>query len=102
MTSVLNEEEEATGFLPRILLGRKVSKNLSRHSLNPETTHPLLIVSEDKNQVRFLSERKQNVPFLPKRFSANTLVLGFPSSWVPRGRDLRAEKAVEINLLLLY
>lgn len=45
--------------------------------LDPETAHPNLIVSEDKKCVRF-TKRKQNVPDFPKRFTVNTVVLGFP------------------------
>ncbi|VCX31351.1 unnamed protein product [Gulo gulo] len=45
--------------------------------LDHETAHPNLIVSEDKKYVTF-SKRKQNVPPFPKRFTANTVVLGFP------------------------
>ncbi|XP_066243131.1 tripartite motif-containing protein 75-like [Saccopteryx leptura] len=45
--------------------------------LDPETAHPNLIVSEDKKCVRY-TKRKQNVPDFPKRFTVNTVVLGFP------------------------
>ncbi|XP_047575853.1 tripartite motif-containing protein 75-like [Lutra lutra] len=45
--------------------------------LDHETAHPNLIVSEDKKYVTF-SKRKQSVPHFPKRFIANTVVLGFP------------------------
>ncbi|XP_045654574.1 putative tripartite motif-containing protein 75 [Ursus americanus] len=45
--------------------------------LDAETAHPNLIVSEDKKYVTF-TKRKQNVPHFPKRFKANTVVLGFP------------------------
>nr|XP_035968017.1 putative tripartite motif-containing protein 75 [Halichoerus grypus] len=45
--------------------------------LDHETAHPNLIVSEDKKRVTF-TKRKQNVPHFPKRFTANTIVLGFP------------------------
>ncbi|XP_024424756.2 tripartite motif-containing protein 75-like [Desmodus rotundus] len=45
--------------------------------LDPETAHPNLIVSEDKKCVRY-TKRKQKVPDFPKRFTVNTVVLGFP------------------------
>ncbi|KAM7140957.1 tripartite motif-containing protein 75-like [Molossus nigricans] len=45
--------------------------------LDPETAHPHLIVSEDKKCVKY-TKRKQNVPDFPKRFTVNTVVLGFP------------------------
>lgn len=45
--------------------------------LDPETAHPNLIVSEDKKCVRY-TKRKQDVPEFPKRFTVNTVVLGFP------------------------
>uniref|UniRef100_G1PP41 Tripartite motif containing 75, pseudogene n=1 Tax=Myotis lucifugus TaxID=59463 RepID=G1PP41_MYOLU len=43
--------------------------------LDPETAH--LTVSEDKKCVRY-TKRMQDVPDFPKRFTVNTVVLGFP------------------------
>ncbi|XP_048186625.1 tripartite motif-containing protein 75-like [Perognathus longimembris pacificus] len=43
--------------------------------LDPETAHPNLVVSQDKKCVTF-SEKKQQVPNSPRRFKANTVVLG--------------------------
>lgn len=45
--------------------------------LDPETVHPNSIVSANKKCVRF-TKRKQNVPDFLKRFTVNTVVLGFP------------------------
>ncbi|XP_012879122.1 PREDICTED: putative tripartite motif-containing protein 75 [Dipodomys ordii] len=43
--------------------------------LDPETAHPNLIVSKDKKCVSF-SKKKQQVSNSPRRFKANTVVLG--------------------------
>ncbi|KAM4836867.1 tripartite motif-containing protein 75-like [Thomomys bottae] len=43
--------------------------------LDPETAHPNLVVSKDKKRVTF-SKKKQEISNSPKRFKANTVVLG--------------------------
>ncbi|EPQ04131.1 Tripartite motif-containing protein 75 [Myotis brandtii] len=45
--------------------------------LDPETAHPTLTVSEDKKCVQY-TKRMQAIPDFPKRFTVNTVVLGFP------------------------
>ncbi|KAM8764540.1 LOW QUALITY PROTEIN: tripartite motif-containing protein 75-like [Rhynchonycteris naso] len=44
-------------------------------TLDPETAHPHLLVSEDKKSVTFV-RKKQRVPWNPKRFMVDPVVLG--------------------------
>ncbi|XP_019684297.1 putative tripartite motif-containing protein 75 [Felis catus] len=69
---------EGCSFPPQYSALQKIIKKFGVDViLDPETAHPNLIVSEDKKDVRF-AKRKQNVPYFPKRFTTNTVVLGFP------------------------
>ncbi|XP_006896726.1 PREDICTED: E3 ubiquitin-protein ligase TRIM39-like [Elephantulus edwardii] len=72
---------------------RKIKKAFKRAvTLDPETAHPSLLISEDKKSVRFVMEKKIALPTL-RRFSTFPLVLrseGFDSGrhyWEVRVND---------------
>ncbi|CAM5092287.1 unnamed protein product, partial [Natator depressus] len=53
----------------------KVSKNAAMVSLDPDTAHPSLKVSENRRSVKWRG-LQQDVPDNPERFDSETCVLG--------------------------
>ncbi|EOA93041.1 Butyrophilin subfamily 1 member A1, partial [Anas platyrhynchos] len=44
-------------------------------TLDPDTAHPLLVLSQNKSSVRWETERQQ-LPYTPERFNTSCCVLG--------------------------
>ncbi|XP_012512455.1 PREDICTED: putative tripartite motif-containing protein 75 [Propithecus coquereli] len=69
---------EGCSFPPQYSALQRIIKRFKVDvTLDPDTAHPNLIVSEDKKCVRF-TKRKQKVRAFPRRFTVKPVVLGFP------------------------
>ncbi|XP_034159696.2 nuclear factor 7, brain-like [Pangasianodon hypophthalmus] len=55
---------------------KRISQYAANVTLDPDTAHPKLILSDDEKQVRHKRSTKQNLPDNPERFDASLYVLG--------------------------
>ncbi|XP_001498128.4 tripartite motif-containing protein 75-like [Equus caballus] len=68
--------KEGCSLPPQYSALRKIIQKFKEEvTLDPETAHPNLLVSEDKKAVTFV-RKKQRVPRNPKRFTVDPVVLG--------------------------
>lgn len=76
-------EKNFCNFPRQYFVLRKIIKRLTGDlSLDPETAHPNLVVSEDRKSVKFVEQRLRDLPETPKRFTIYPCVLatkGFTS-----------------------
>ncbi|XP_065510817.1 E3 ubiquitin-protein ligase TRIM39 [Caloenas nicobarica] len=82
--SVSIELEKTFGSFPwQYFTLRKITRRLlDEVTLDPDTAHPNLVLSEDRKSVRFVEVRPRNLPDTPRRFTIYPCVLaaqGFTS-----------------------
>ncbi|XP_060095212.1 E3 ubiquitin-protein ligase TRIM39-like [Heteronotia binoei] len=76
-------EKNFCNFPRQYFILRKIIKGLTGDfTLDPETAHPNLVLSEDRKSVKFVEQRLRDLPDSPRRFSVYPCVLateGFTS-----------------------
>ncbi|XP_026580241.1 E3 ubiquitin-protein ligase TRIM39-like [Pseudonaja textilis] len=76
-------EKNFYSFPRQYFVLRKIIKSLTGDlTLDPETAHPNLVISEDRKSVKFVEQRLRDLPDSPKRFTIYPCVLatvGFTS-----------------------
>ncbi|XP_074786631.1 E3 ubiquitin-protein ligase TRIM39-like [Athene noctua] len=76
--SIPIELEKNFGSFPRQYFTlRKITRRLiGEVTLDPDTAHPNLVLSEDRKSVRFVDVRPRDLPDTPRRFTIYPCVLG--------------------------
>ncbi|XP_074710371.1 E3 ubiquitin-protein ligase TRIM39 isoform X2 [Strix uralensis] len=76
--SIPIELEKNFGSFPRQYFTlRKITRRLiGEVTLDPDTAHPNLVLSEDRKSVRFVDARPRDLPDTPRRFTIYPCVLG--------------------------